>query len=100
MNLVETEFKRLVTSRKGHIAMKMHVSHKQQFRHQFKIGREIKYSTMRKYLQRAGIRVDDSGYSRQQLVEVVKFAIGKNKFARSLGAAYLVEQWEKEQTSK
>jgi len=95
MNIVTREFKKLVDERHGHRKMKMTLNNKGRLRLRFRRGLGIKESTMRKYLQRAGIRINDTGHSDSDVIAAIKFAIRKNKHAKNLGPEYLFEAWKK-----
>jgi len=100
MDIVTREFKKLVDDRYGHRKMKMTVNNKGSLRLRFRRGLGIKESTMRKYLQRAGIRINDTGYGDADVIAAIKFVIGKNKHAKNLGPEYLFESWKKSQPKK
>lgn len=93
MDAVERAFAKLIKDQRGHHSMKMTGGNKQQFRLKYRRGTFPKKTTMKKYLVQAGIRIDDTGYSSQDMIEAIKFAIGNNEFARQLGAEYIFEKW-------
>lgn len=93
MDAVEREFRKMINDQRGHHAMKMSGGNKQQFRLKYRRGMFPKKTTMRKYLQQAGIRVDDTGFTAKDMIDAIKFAIGNNEFARQLGPEYIFEKW-------
>ena len=97
MDIVTREFKKLVDERYGHRKMQMSRNNKSNMRLRFRRGLGIRESTMRKYLQRAGLRINDSGYGDADVIAAIKFAIGKNKHAKNLGSEYLFESWKNSQ---
>jgi hypothetical protein len=94
MSIVEREFKKLIFSRKGHHTLKMRRDNKAQMVLRIRRGGSVKQTTMRKYLQAAGIRIDETGYSDADMIELIKFVLKKNQFGKDLGAHYLLDQWK------
>jgi len=93
MDILEREFRKELKTRKGHQPMGMTVGAKQQFKLTLKRGKEVKHTTMRKYLRQAGYRIDETGYSEKDLLDLIKFVLASSQFSRQLGPEYLLEKF-------
>lgn len=93
MDIVTREFLKELKNRKGHRPMGMTVGAKQQFKLSLKRGKEVKHTTMRKYLRQAGYRIDETGFTEKDMVELIRFVLSKSEFARQLGPEYLFQQF-------
>jgi hypothetical protein len=93
MDIVTREFLKELKNRKGHNPMGMTVGAKQQFKLHIRRGKEVKHITMRKYLRQAGYRINDEGFSENDMLEAIKFTLSSSEFTRQLGAEYILEKF-------
>jgi hypothetical protein len=95
MNTLEIDkaFEAMINERGVHRRLGISSANVRSMRNKISNGIAISTGTKLKLLQKAGIRQQDSTYTRKDLVNVLKFYINTSASARELGIEYVVDKY-------
>ncbi len=96
MNLdaINKAFSTLIYERSVHHKLSISATYVHQLRYRLKNGLGISTDLKIKLLQKSGWRQSQAIYTRQDLLDILKFYNRSSRAAKDLGFQYILEKWE------
>jgi hypothetical protein len=91
---LDRAFLAMIMEHRIHQKLDITTNHVKQLRHQLRTGKPISTEKKARLLRKTGWLPEDHPYTRQDVLEAVKFAINQGGTAKTFGPAYIVEKWE------
>jgi hypothetical protein len=92
--LIDREFKQMITRHRIHRCLGITSAHVKVLRHQVRTGQRISLDKKLKLLTRSGWDPAAAKWTDQEMINLVQFVLKASDTTRGFGAFYLFEKWK------